>query len=133
MIIFVSSPMLKAILVFKNVNMKIKMLAIAPKIDPINIPFLFAILEVINAAKKRLIAPKIVVTWEIKVGGILEYKIIALKPANKIANMTKAAMVPKIANLKIFLNLNLSKLKASYTFLYVLNIYPIYMSDIFEK
>ena len=68
--------MLKATVVFKNVKVKIKMLATAPKIKPINIPFLFAILEVINADKKRLIAPKIVVIWDIKEGLIFAYKII---------------------------------------------------------
>ena len=70
--------------------MKINMLVTSPKISPIKIPFLFITLAVIKADKNKLIAPKTVEIWVIKVGDMLEYKTTMLKAENKIAKITIA-------------------------------------------
>ena len=106
----IKMPMLKITPVVKKVIKKIKIEVMPPKIKPIKSPFFLRVLVVINVAKKRLIAPKIVDTCEIMLGEIFEYKTIMLNNENKIAKITNAIKSPKTVVLKMFFNFNLFKI-----------------------
>lgn len=107
--VLIKMPTLKITPVVKKVIKKIKIEVVAPKIKPIKSPFFLMVLVVMNDAKNKLIAPKIVETWEIMFGEIFEYKTIMLKIENKIAKITNAIKRPKTVVLTMLFNFNLFK------------------------